>query len=146
MLFSPNTTKKLTLNGKFLLLFLFLSFAIDHLQIITKYSPNSGLCRIEIEAPDNKRHKWDGLMNTTNKLTATVMLIEFVGGFSYEKDTKCLTDTKKIYRNALRILNSDNSCACLDHPRIFTVLTVNNRFFFESLTQVNDKIYVRNLF
>lgn len=70
------------------------------------------------------------------------MLIEFAGSFTNYDPNKLNTDTTKIYRNAARFLNNKNSTP--DHqPRIFVVLSHNYKVYFECITLVSDRDYVR---
>ena len=82
-------------------------------------------------------------MITNKKPKATVMMIEFAGGFGNEEESKNDSDLKKIYRNALRVVNASSRSACGPYPRIFIVLTSHNKVFFESLVQVDNEVYVR---
>ncbi|PHZ14891.1 uncharacterized protein RHIMIDRAFT_107424 [Rhizopus microsporus ATCC 52813] len=99
---------------------------------------------IEVEAEGTKRHKWDGVLQNVNDDDdkATVMLIEFAGGFGNQNAKKLENDTEKVYRNAARLLNrrdSNENC----QPRIFIVLTQDRTIYFESLTLMTNLTYVR---
>lgn len=97
--------------------------------------------RIEIEEDGTKRHKWDGVMNHVDS-KAAVMLIEFAGGFVHVDSNKLLSDTIKTYRNTARILNSKNSDT--KHPPcMFVVISHHFKVYFECLTFVTDRVYVR---
>ncbi|KAI7849436.1 hypothetical protein BDC45DRAFT_520769 [Circinella umbellata] len=111
--------------------------------LFLQYNEKTDIEWIEIEADAAKRHKWDGSMTTSKKPKATIMMIKFTDGFAYEKETKNISDTQKVYRNALRVVNSNSPNACSPHPRIFTVLTIDNKIYFESLTQVDNEVYIR---
>lgn len=61
------------------------------------------------------------------------------GGFAFAKETKNIQDTKKIYRNAGRVINEAMFAA---RPRIFTALTIGNRINLESTAKLySKKIY-----
>ncbi|KAI7849437.1 hypothetical protein BDC45DRAFT_540158 [Circinella umbellata] len=111
--------------------------------LFLQYNKKTDIEWIEIEANVTKRHKWDGLMTTGKKPKATIMMIEFTDGLGYEKETKNISNTQKVYCNALRVVNSNSSNACSHHPRIFTVLTIDDKIYFESLTQVDNEVYIR---
>lgn len=51
---------------------------------------NNNNIRIKIQADSTKRHKWDGVISTTDRPKATVVLIEFAGGFGQGKDKEVL--------------------------------------------------------
>lgn len=73
---------------------------------------------------------------------ATVMLIEFAGGFTNYDPKKLCSDTNKIYRNAARLLNNKDSTP--NHqPRMFVVLSHNYKVYFECITLVTNRAYVR---
>lgn len=104
---------------------------------------NNNNIRIEVQADSTKRHKWDGVMSTTDRPKATVVLIKFAGGFGQGKDKKVQDDTTKLYRNAMRLLNQPSTITSANQPRVFTVLTFKTHILFEQLTLVHNQVYVR---
>ncbi|KAI7848461.1 hypothetical protein BDC45DRAFT_523253 [Circinella umbellata] len=88
--------------------------------------------QIEIESDATKRHKWDGVMITNKKPNATIMTIEFAGGFGLQK----------IYRNMLRVFNADSPNASAPYPRIYCSYQ-SQQGVFESLVQIDNEVYVR---
>ncbi|KAG1226222.1 hypothetical protein G6F35_003009 [Rhizopus arrhizus] len=88
-----------------------------------------------------KRHKWDGVVSILGG-KASVMLIEFAGGFVNVVRNKLKNNTIKIYRNAARLLNSKNSSP-ENPPSIFVVVSHHFKIYFETLTLVTDRAYVR---
>ncbi|KAG1150373.1 hypothetical protein G6F37_003638 [Rhizopus arrhizus] len=96
---------------------------------------------IGIKEDCTKRHKWDGVVSTLGG-KASVMLIEFAGGFVNVDRNKLKNDTIKIYRNAARLLNSKNSSP-ENPPSIFVVISHKFKIYFETLTLVTDRAYVR---
>ncbi len=70
------------------------------------------------------------------------MLIEFTGGFNNHNLKKLYNDTNKVYRNAIRLLKKKDST--LNHqPRIFVVISHGYKVYFECVTLVSNRVYVR---
>ncbi|KAI8146186.1 hypothetical protein BJV82DRAFT_600813 [Fennellomyces sp. T-0311] len=94
---------------------------------------------IEVEVDGTKRHKFDGVLNDVENSKATIMLIEFAGGFGHRDVKKLRTDTHKVYRNALRLIDASKS-----KPNVFVVLTWDRQIFFETVTLVKSNTFVRS--
>ncbi|RCH79206.1 hypothetical protein CU098_006683 [Rhizopus stolonifer] len=121
--------------------------AIDGVILVVKnlFRPFNDIVHtrwIEIEDGSTKRHKWDGVVSILDG-KAAVMLIEFAGGFANVDQNKLENDTIKIYRNATRLLNSKNSSP-ENPPSIFVVISHHFKIYFETLTLVTDRAYVRS--
>jgi hypothetical protein len=79
-------------------------------------------------------------MNTVdNHSKATVMPIEFAGGFDKDDPNKLKSVTVKIYCNTARLLNKQNSTGTVC-PRLFIVLTHNRNNYFECLLLIADLV------
>lgn len=62
----------------------------DEWRLFMQLFINNNNIRIKIQADSTKRHKWDGVISTTDRPKATVVLIEFAGGFGQGKDKEVL--------------------------------------------------------